>query len=188
MIGLSNGHGQGSGRSVAGFHLAHALAACGEFLEGHGGHEMAAGLKLATPKFEDFRRAFVEHAAATIDRQILTPELKIDCIADLGQITPGLVNELARLGPFGHANRRPLLACQNVTIATPPRRVGRTGDHLQLLIRQGEKTMKCIAFGLAGEIDRLARGTIVDLAVEPTLNDFGGRVNVELEVKDVRAT
>ena len=186
MIGLNNGHGQGSGRSIAGFHLAHALAACGEYLEGHGGHEMAAGLKLQTPRFEAFRSAFVEHAGRTINRDILMPELRIDCVAELGQITPAVVQELARLGPFGHANPRPLLACQGLTVATPPRRVGKSGDHLQLLVRQGERSMKCIGFGLASEIDRLQKGAAVDLAVEPILNDYGGRLNVELEVKDLR--
>ena len=47
--------GQGSGRSIAGFHLAHALEACTEHLESHGGHEMAAGLKVRPENFEAFR-------------------------------------------------------------------------------------------------------------------------------------
>ncbi|HZL36552.1 MAG TPA: DHHA1 domain-containing protein [Tepidisphaeraceae bacterium] len=186
MVGLSNGHGQGSGRSIAGFHLAHALEACGEYLEAFGGHEMAAGLRIETTKFEDFRAAFCEHAGKVMDRQLLVPELKIDCIANLGQISPALVSDLARLGPFGQSNRRPLMVCRNVTISTPPRRVGKTGDHLQLLIRQGEKTMKCIAFGYGSRIDQLQQGTVVDLAVEPALNEYNGRTNVELEVKDLQ--
>src|SRR5882757_2341041 len=48
MIALSNGHGQGSGRSIAGFHLTKALHACAAHLETYGGHEMAAGLKVRT--------------------------------------------------------------------------------------------------------------------------------------------
>ncbi len=76
--------------------------------------------------------------------------------------------------------------CKNVTIATPPRRVGKTGDHLQLLIRQGTQTMKCIAFNYGKEFDRLKPGTALDLAVEPCLNEFNGRVNVELEVRDLQ--
>jgi len=186
MVGLNNGHGQGSGRSISGFHLAHALESCGEYLEAYGGHEMAAGLKLATPRFEDFRQAFCDHAAKVMNPQLLVPELKIDCLAEVRQITAALVTDLARLGPFGHANRRPLLVCKNVTIATPPRRVGKTGDHLQLLIRQGTQTMKCIAFGYGKEIDRLKQGIAIDLAVEPSLNEYNGRTNVELEVKDVQ--
>ena len=119
-------------------------------------------------------------------KEALVPELKIDCLADVRQLTAALVTDLARLGPFGHANRRPLLVCRNVTIANAPRRVGKTGDHLQLLIRQGDQTMKCIAFSFGDQFDRLKQGTMIDLAIEPVLNTFNGRTNVELEVKDVQ--
>ncbi len=186
VVGLNNGHGQGSGRSIAGFHLAHALEACGEHLEAFGGHEMAAGLKVQTAKFEDFRHAFCEHAGRVMKPELLVPELKIDCLADIKQITAALVNDISRLGPFGHANRRPLLVCRNVTVANAPRRVGKTGDHLQLLIRQGNATMKCIAFSFGDQFDKLKQGTTIDLAVEPVVNEFNGRRNVELEVKDVQ--
>ncbi len=58
MVSLSNGHGQGSGRSIPGFHLAKALDACREHLDGCGGHEMAAGLRMQSAKLDAFREAF----------------------------------------------------------------------------------------------------------------------------------
>ncbi len=186
MVALTNGHGQGSGRSISGFHLARALEACGSYLEGFGGHEMAAGLKVQSERFEAFREAFCAHAKATLAAELLVPELKLDCCAELPQITAALVGDFQRLGPFGHGNRRPLLCCRNLEIAAPPRRVGKTGDHLQFLVRQGACSMKCIAFGFGSLIDRLGPGVKVDLAVEPVLNEYCGRSNVELEVKDVR--
>src|SRR5690606_27970422 len=60
MVALNNGHGQGSARSISGFHLARALSQCADCLEAHGGHEMAAGLKLQSSRFEDFRHAFCD--------------------------------------------------------------------------------------------------------------------------------
>jgi single-stranded-DNA-specific exonuclease len=185
MVALDNGHGQGSARSIAGFHLARALAACGEHLETHGGHEMAAGLRVQTAKFPDFRAAFCAHARGAIAPEQLVPELTLDCVAELRQVTAALVTDLKRLGPFGHANRRPVLCCRGVTVATPPRRCGKSGDHLQLTVRQGDATIKCIAFGYAPLDAKLAPGTTIDLAVEATLNEFNGRANVELEVKDI---
>ena len=185
MVALNNGHGQGSARSIAGFHLARALAACGEHLETHGGHEMAAGLRVATAKFADFRAAFCAHARGAIEPHQLVPELTLDCLAELRQVTQALVVDLKRLGPFGHGNRRPVLCCRGVTVAGPPRRCGKGGDHLQLTVRQGDTTIKCIAFGCAPLDAKLAPGTTVDLAVEATLNEFNGRTNVELEVKDI---
>jgi single-stranded-DNA-specific exonuclease len=185
MVALSNALGQGSARSVAGFHLARALEACREHLVGFGGHEMAAGLKLDTARFEAFREAFCLHARSAMAPELLVPELRIDCVADLRQMTAALVLDLQRLGPFGHGNRRPVLCCRDLEIASPPRRVGKTGDHVQLLVRQDQKTMKCIAFNYGGLFDRLQSGARIDLAVEPILNEFNGRSSVELEVKDI---
>jgi single-stranded-DNA-specific exonuclease len=186
MVALNNGHGQGSGRSIAGFHLAHALNACGEHLEAHGGHEMAAGLKVETARFEQFRESFCEHASRMISKEMLVAELKLEAEAELRQISSALVTDLQRLGPFGHGNRRPLLCLRDMEISAPPRRVGRTGDHLQLHVRKDGQFMKCIAFGFGDLFDRLKVGTRVDLAVEPTLNEYNGNTNVELEVKDLQ--
>src|SRR4051794_3790426 len=186
MIALTEDVGQGSGRSVAGFHLAQALDACHDHLQAHGGHEMAAGLKLHPSKFESFRAAFCEYASQTIEPEILVPQLHLDTLAELQHVTHALVIDLKRLGPFGHGNRKPLLCCKGVTLASPPRRVGKTGDHLQLFVRQGETAMKCIAFGLGEMFDKLQKGMTIDLAVEPQLNEFNGFTNVELEVKDLQ--
>ena len=79
---------------------------------------------------------------------------------------------------------------RGLEIAAPPRRVGSGGDHLQLLVRQGAgsaaRPLKCIAFGSGTLFDRLPVGTIIDLAVEPSINEYNGYRNVELEVKDVQ--
>jgi single-stranded-DNA-specific exonuclease len=103
-------------------------------------------------------------------------------------MTEALVQEMKRLGPFGHGNRKPILCCRNVELAAPPRRVGKTGDHLQLFIKQGTTHMKCIAFGKGDLFDELQPGRKIDLAVEPQINEFNGRISVELEVKDLQFT
>jgi single-stranded-DNA-specific exonuclease len=178
--------GQGSGRSIGGFHLARALAACGEHLEASGGHQMAAGLRIKPEKFDGFRAAFREYARREIGPDLLVRQLSLDAEGTLEHMTDGLVNDLQRLGPFGHGNRRPLLCLRSVSLAGPPRRVGKSGDHLQFHVRQGQTWMKCIAFGQGDWTDRLSTGMALDLAAEPQLNDFNGRVSVELQVKDLR--
>jgi single-stranded-DNA-specific exonuclease len=179
------GLGSGSGRSISGFHLARALGACGDLLESHGGHEMAAGLKVREDRLGDLRERFQQHARQVLSPEQLVPELKLECEAGLGQMTAKLVEELTRLGPFGHGNRRPVLACRGVEV-TGTRRVGRTGEHLQLTLRQDGRVMKGIAFSRGDLADELRVGERVDLAVEPDLNEWNGRVSVEVLVKDVR--
>jgi single-stranded-DNA-specific exonuclease len=184
--GGGQGSGQGSGRSISGFHLAQALAACAEHLEASGGHQMAAGLRIRPEKFDGFRVAFREYARREIGPDLLVRQLSLDAEGRLEHMTDGLVNDLQRLGPFGQGNRRPLLCLRSVSLAGPPRRVGKTGDHLQFHVRQGEVWMKCIAFGAGDWTDRLTTGMSLDLAAEPQLNSYNGRTNVELQVKDLR--
>ncbi|MEO7156942.1 MAG: DHH family phosphoesterase [Vicinamibacterales bacterium] len=178
--------GQASGRSIAGFHLARALEACGEHLESFGGHEMAAGLKVKPENFDAFRAAFCAYAMKTIAPDLLVPVLKLDGEAELRQVTAALVTDLQRLGPFGHGNRKPLFCSKGLQVTAIPRRVGKTGNHLQLSVRQGNNTMKAIAFGAGDLFDKLKPGVLIDLAFEPTINEWNGNKNVELEVKDLQ--
>jgi single-stranded-DNA-specific exonuclease len=186
LVALSNGHGQGSARSIPGFHLANALSACGTHLIAHGGHEMAAGLKIQRENLDAFRTAFNDYARQNVTPAMMVPEIKLDAQALLNQMNQGLVSDLRRLGPFGHGNRKPLLCFRDVQVAAPPRLVGKNSEHLQLMIRQGEARLKCIAFRQAALADRLKTGTVIELAAEPTINEFHGNRTVELDVKDLR--
>ncbi len=187
LVAVSNGHGAGSGRSIAGFHLADALAACGSLLETHGGHEMAAGLKLRGENLAPFTAAFTAYAAAHLTAEQLVPEVRLEVAAELAQLTPALVTDLGRVAPFGQGNRRPLVRCSGLTVAGPPKRIGKAANHLSLLVRQGAATARCIAFNGADWANDLRAGSVIDLAVEPKLNTFNGQTNVELEVKDLKA-
>ncbi|MGD0541399.1 MAG: single-stranded-DNA-specific exonuclease RecJ [Tepidisphaeraceae bacterium] len=188
MVSLNGGQGQGSARSIPGFHMAHALESCSQYLVDFGGHEMAAGLKIDGGRLEDFRRAFCQFAAANVTEEMLVPQLRLESMADLSQITAPLVRELQRLAPFGHGNRKPLLCIDSATVAAPPRRVGRSGDHLQLTVRQDRQIIRCIAFQCGDLADRLTPNTAVRLAAEPCINEFNGRASVELDVKDFQFT
>lgn len=181
--GTTGGHG--SGRSIAGFHLAKALDACKAHLKSCGGHEMAAGLKIDPSNLAAFRDAFLDYAKSNLTAEQLVPELRIDAIAALGDVSHAFVDELARLGPFGNGNPRPMIACRGVELTAPPRTCGKKGEHVQLFLRQNGTTMKAIAFNAAAMLDDLNSGRPLDLAVMPTLNEWNGKVSVELEVKDI---
>ena len=69
LIAMTDEIGQGSGRSIAGFHLAAALDACSGYLVSHGGHEMAAGLKILPGRVDEFAAALgITHASGSIWR------------------------------------------------------------------------------------------------------------------------
>jgi single-stranded-DNA-specific exonuclease len=186
MISLDDHEGHGSGRSIPGFHLAQALDACGQTLLSCGGHEMAAGLRLKADQFEMFREQFNQYAMTHVSDDMLVPQLTLDCLAPLSFIDLPLVEDLKRLGPFGTANHKPIICCNDVELVSSPVRMGKTGDHLQLMVKQNGVVMRCVAFNRGDLADQINKGAHLDLAVEPSINEYNGYRNVELQVVDVR--
>ena len=184
VIGFENGKGQGSARSIPGFALSDALAACGEHLLTHGGHAMAAGLSLEQPNFDAFRAAFAEVARNRLSAEDLTPRLSLDAGCELGDVSEALIDQIARLGPFGNANRRPLLCLRGLELTADPRAVGKRGDVLQLWLRSGRTRLKAVVFNCPNPPPDLRAGATIDAAVEAKINEWQGRRSVELEVKD----
>jgi len=180
-----HGLGQGSGRSIPGFHMRDALAACGEHLIGFGGHAMAGGLKIRRQDIDAFAAAFVAHANATIADAQLTASLDIDAETTLEALSYNVVEHLARLAPFGQGNPPPLVALRNCRLVSPPRRMGRNGKTIGMLLGQGQTVMRAVGFNMGDLADSLSGVTQVDVAAEPTLNTFRGRTNVKLKLKDV---
>jgi single-stranded-DNA-specific exonuclease len=187
LLGINgDGVAQGSGRSVSGFHLARALAACGDHLDSHGGHEMAAGLKLRADRLPAFRAAFTAHAADHLTADQLRPEVRLEVSAPLPLVTLALIDDLRRMAPFGQGNRQPLVCLRDLTIAGPPRRVGKTGATMQLQLSQGGRSVKGVIFNAPAELDALRAGQHVDVAADPQANEYNGYTNVELHLADVR--
>ncbi len=180
-----DGVGQGSGRSIPGFHMRDALATCGEHLIGFGGHAMAGGLKVHAENIDAFTAAFVEHANNTVIDTQLIPALDIDAEVTLAGLSYKVVEHLRRLSPFGQGNRPPLVALRGCKLVSPPKRMGQNGRTLGLLLGQGKTTMRAVGFNMGDLADNLAGVAQVDIVAEPTLNTFRGRTNVELKLKDV---
>ena len=177
--------GVGSARSVPGFDLHAALAACDEYLLSHGGHAAAAGLKIEESQLAGFRAALCEVAAAEIGPDERTAELAIDAEAPLSAFTLDVVRQIERLAPFGQNNPRPLLCTAGVTLSEPPRKIGADGRHLSLKLSQHGVTLRAVAFGGGEWADELAAATDpVDVAFRPVINNFRGRHNVELHLVD----
>jgi single-stranded-DNA-specific exonuclease len=179
----------GSGRSIDGFNLHGALAACSDHLTTFGGHDMAAGLRLRSGDLEAFTDSFIAHANTKLTPTDLVPKLSYDIDADLGELTGTAVRELAGLAPFGRGNPRVKLRLNGVRLAEPPRVMGRSGDHLSLRVESGRgvdrHSMRIVAFGWGDHATKLATGSTLDLVVTPKLNHWNGRTSVEGELHDL---
>ncbi len=172
LIALHDGVGKGSGRSVPGYHLQQALAACAEHLERFGGHRAAAGCSLAPSRVEGFRAALQAHAREVLLVEQLTPELRLDAEIGLDEATPELERVLRHFAPFGIGNPGPVFAAYAVGLAAPPRVVG--SKHLKLTLTGQGARLDAIGFGMA---DRLAEceGGSLDVAFRLEENSWTTR-------------
>jgi len=182
VIGFDEaGIGKGSGRSIAGLSLVAALGACGEFLEKHGGHEMAAGLTIRQARFPEFRAAFLAHARAQLSAEQLQPRLHLDAELTLGEIDYEMLAHHESLQPFGMTHPQPVFFARGVTLAGEPRVLKE--KHLSLMLHQHGDEYRAIWFGSANEErPRLPW----DIAFQIERNEWQGTVSPQIHIKAVR--
>ncbi|KUK48928.1 MAG: hypothetical protein XD74_0476 [Actinobacteria bacterium 66_15] len=175
---------QGSGRSVEGIDLYAALTAIGPMLTRFGGHEMAVGATLPATALDDLRDALRRRFAEVPD-EVFVGRVDVDAEVPLDTLSRELAVEISALGPFGFANRRPLLASYGVFM-NGRKRVGKGGDHLRFTAFDGVAAVPSIAFR-CNDIETLAdTESAVDLVYELELDEWRGVERIQLLVRDVR--
>lgn len=184
VFALNGEVGQASARSIPGFNLYDAIQACSSGLLAFGGHAAAAGLKLPAALFPEFAERFESHCRGALSREQLQKILMIDAEIPLSMLTTRLVEEIEALEPHGMGNPKPLLIASNVRILGEPRPVGERRNHLQLRLTQGGAVLKGIAWNMAERGRVLTANTLCSLAFHPSINEWQGRREVQLEVKD----
>jgi single-stranded-DNA-specific exonuclease len=187
LVSTADGVGRGSARSVPGFALHEALAACSEHLVAHGGHAAAAGLTIEPDRFPGFQDAFHRYVEETLPDDARVPELVVDADVALPDLDLAVAAGLERLEPFGAGNPEPVLAVRDVQVVGSPRRMGRDLDHVAFHVGERGRALRCIAFRRAAELAPLLEpGTRVDVALTPQRNTFRGATDVEGLVRDLR--
>ena len=180
--------GVGSARSVRGFNLHEALAACSQHLVSHGGHAAAAGLKIDEAKVADFRADFCDFAASEISHADRVAELWIDSETTFSSLTLQTVQQIEQMAPFGQGNARPMLCASQVKLAEPPKKIGGGGRHLSVKLTQHGVSIRGVAFGGGDWADELAGlDGPLSVAFRPIINEFRGRRNVEIQIADWQA-
>ncbi|MFT7899723.1 single-stranded-DNA-specific exonuclease RecJ [Tenacibaculum ascidiaceicola] len=175
-----------SARSVKGFDVYNALEQCSEFIEQFGGHKYAAGLTLLPEQYQNFKNKFEEVVAATIDKNLLTPEITIDAEIDLSEITPKFFRIIQQMAPFGPLNMKPVFTTTAVRDNGYGKQVGADSSHLKLNIIYGsdQKTYNAIGFGLGNKISAVHND--FDIAYTLDENTWNGYTSIQLMLKDLK--
>jgi len=175
----------GSARSIAGFALHQAIEHCRDLLTSGGGHAMAGGVKFPRGNLTAFTQRLNDYAQDMLPDEQLVPTLELDGLLRLQEARVDALKYLELFEPFGRGNPRPRLLVQGARITAPPRRVGRTGAHLQLLLTQQGHQCRGIAFNAGPLEPALHVGLEIDLVVEPRQDHYNGQSRCDLHVMDL---
>ena len=185
VVGVQEGVGKGSARSIERFHLVEALGRCAEHLTRYGGHRAAAGVTLEARLLPAFREAFARVASEVLTAEDLERRCQVDAVVDPEELTEGAVQGLAALGPFGQGNPEPVLIARGLAARARVLAAKRGGaGHLKLVLPDAPR-LDTIGFGMAERAGE-TRGR-VDLAFQATVDEFRGQRRVALRLKDLRA-
>lgn len=184
IISREGDKAKGSGRSVEGFALCDAVAACADVLTHYGGHPMAAGLSLPAENISLFRKRINEHAASL-------PKMPYDCFRIDCRLNPAIISEelvyqISLLQPFGAGNPTPVFGFFEMQLeAIIP--MG-NNKHLRLQVSKGGNSLKVMQFFTAPEEFPFIKGDIIDIAATLEINEYNGVKSVSVVAKDIKAS
>ena len=173
---------KGSGRSIDGFALCDAVAACADLLTHYGGHPMAVGLSMNSDNIELFRKRINEYADSV---EMPFDTLKIACKLNPALISAELVSELAVLQPYGAGNPTPLFGFYNMVLTNIVPLSN--NKHLRLVLSRGGVTLSAMLFFTSTHEFPYEKGALLDIAATLELNEYNGSKSVSVVIKDVKA-
>ena len=176
-----------SARSVSGFDVYNAIEACSRYIEQFGGHKYAAGLTLKEENYEAFKQAFEDEVSKTIDKSLLTPEIKVDLKIDLNEITPKFYRIISQFAPFGPGNMTPIFMTEHLRDTGYGKCVGEDDKHLRVTVTQtGSENIVCIGFGLGDKLDLVSFKKPFKAVYSIDENEWNGNVSLQLKLRDIK--
>ena len=180
LIALEGNFGHGSARSIEAFHIYNGLKECQELLEKFGGHEYAAGLRIAKDNIPLLREKLNHLAGAILKPEDFVPKLYIDAKVNLNQINEVLIEEIQSLAPFGTDNPEPVFVSEVLSVNSP-QIVG--NGHLKLRLGNHLIEVEAIGFGMGQLLPE--SGSQVRVVFIPEINQWQGVRNLRIKLKDI---
>ena len=175
------GIAHGSARSIHGFHIVEAMQASSNILVKFGGHPMAAGFTIKAECIEEFRYRLNRYAEETLPDDELRRTFTADAEMKLEDVTPQMIQTLARMEPHGIGNQAPLFLLRNL----PLRSISVMKEkHLKLFVGSIKKTVEAVWWQAAQYQEQLKGADEISLLCRPELNEWKGRVTLQLKIVD----
>jgi single-stranded-DNA-specific exonuclease len=162
VLSEEGGVAQGSGRSIARFHLLEAMDSMPEVFIKYGGHHHAAGLTMDAARVPEFRETFNRYARERLTPEDFCPTVEIDAVFDLADLHENIFHDVQQLAPFGNSNPEPMFAVLGAEVAGTPSLMKE--KHLKVALKQGRRTLFFKGFGLGHRAAELRPGMRLDAA------------------------
>lgn len=175
----------GSARSIPGFNIHDGLEHCRDLLLGFGGHYFAAGMTMKPDQLEAFQQRFEEIASATLTDDQLIPEILIDAVVEISDLTPAFFKILQQMEPFGPHNMRPVFCVRGAK--NMGCRIVKD-EHVRFDVEQSGSRMTGIGFNMAEKFKSIDYPAQLDLVFTLEENNFKGITSLQLKVIDVAIT
>ena len=186
-------------RSVSGFNIIEYLRSFENLFEDLGGHPMAAGFTVKTSRLIEFQAKLENKAREQISDELLKPVLEADCEIKLSDVKPALYNQIKNFAPFGIGNSQPSFITKGVEVASFCQ-VGREKKHLKLSVKVKGPTFEhlkglkgrtlsnldAIAFNQGVLAENLSPGQKINLLYNIDENNWNGKKDLQLKVKDIK--
>ena len=176
-----------SARSVKGFDVYNALEGCSDYIEQFGGHKYAAGLTLLEEQYHNFKHQFEKVVKESIDPQLLVPEITVDAIIELKDISPKMLRIINQFAPFGPGNMSPTFMAEDLVETGYAKGVGKEEAHLKLAVTQNDRyKIGGIGFNLGDKLPLVTSRKPFSAVFSIDENEWKGNVSLQLKLKDLK--
>ena len=187
VIGVENGIGKGSGRSIDGVDLGAAISAARKdgILSTGGGHAMAAGLTVDAENIHALAAALEARLKEAVDTARANRIFLVDAVVAASSVSGALASQIERAGPFGPGNPEPRFALLDMRVGSA--KVVGKGHVAATLVSSVGETVRAIAFRAEGEAigSMLNSGERLHVAGKIRADDWRGCDAAQLQIEDV---
>ena len=189
VIGIDDGIGKGSGRSIEGVNLGDAIVAAREagLVTAGGGHAMAAGLTLPADNIEKFQEFMRSSLSEDIAAARSSQALRVDGLITPKAVGLQLVEQIEAVGPFGAGLPQPAFVLADMKVEFAKRL---NGGHVKCSFSDaaGQRVDGiCFRADERGfdEILLDPRNPVLHIAVRVVKNSWQGRERADIHIIDL---
>lgn len=181
---VENSEAKASCRSIEAYDIFESLSVHKEMFSKFGGHKLAAGFSIARDNIDKLRDLL--NSECELTEKDFVMKIHIDAEFPFYSFDLGLMNELARLEPYGQSFQTPLFATKGVQCSI--KNVYRVNKNVvKLVLTKDGKMSQAVAFTESDVLkEKLDENDIIDIVYKPKINEFRGQKSIDINVVEYR--